>query len=290
MTDKDTIYRGITADEQFRILAVNSSKTAQKIRDIHDLYPLSTIMMGRLISAAAMMSLDIKHESAELSLRIDSEAALKGAVAVINSSGELKAYPFVPQLYVEPAEDNFHPGKHLLPGTLTIIRSMKLKSPYTGTIELITGELADDLAYYYQQSEQVATAVNLGVLIDPSARVRASGGFMVQQLPGADPAVAQKIIQNLAQTPNISDLMDMGLNLPAIIDRFVLKDLSWKVLDEKPLSFNCNCSRQRFADALRLLGKEELSTMTEGIEPVCHYCNTSYRFDSDDIKTILESL
>lgn len=286
----DTIYRATALEGQFRIFAVSSTQTAQHARDIHDLSPLPTIMMGRLISALAMMSLDLKSPEAELSLRLDGEGPLKGALGIINGEGHIRAYSYEPHLFLDQAEDNFRVGKNLLPGTLTLIRSLKMKNPYTGTIELISGEIGDDLAYYYQQSEQIPTAVNLGVLIDPQAKIRAAGGFMIQQMPGADLKQADILIKNLKNTPNVSDLMDMGLGLPEILERFVLQGISWTMLDEKPLLYQCNCSRERFARGLLLLGKEELQSLSDGISPVCHYCNTSYHFDSSQIKELIDSL
>lgn len=287
---QDKIYRATTLNDQFRIFAVESTQTVQRCRDLHDLSPLATLLMGRMISAAAMMSLDLKDQAHDISLRIDGDGQLKGALVVINGKAELRGYAFEPKLFLPGVNDNFFPGKQLLPGTLTLIRSTGMKRPYTGMIELVTGDVAEDLSHYYAQSEQIPTAVNLGILIDQDARVRASGGFIIQQLPQADPALADKLIENLNRTPNLSDLMDMGMDLPKILEDFVLKGLEWQMHDNRPLVYKCNCSKERFANAIRLLGKEELLSMKEGISPVCHYCNTTYVFSPGDIQEIIKDL
>ena len=286
----DKIYRATTLNDQFRVFAVDSTQTTQRCRDLHDLSPLATLLMGRMISAAAMMSLDLKNIEEDLSLRIDGEGPLKGALVVINGKAELRGYAFEPKLFLAEANENLLPGKQLLPGTLTLIRSTGMKRPYTGMIELVSGDIAEDLSHYYAQSEQIPTAVNLGILIDQEARVRASGGIIIQQLPQADLSLADKLIENLNQTPNLSDLMDMGLGIPEILERFVLKGLQWQMHESRPLIYKCNCSKERFARAIRLLGKEELSGMKEGTSPLCHYCNTSYEFSPQDILEIIKGL
>lgn len=290
MNKTDTIYRATAMNDQFRVIAADTTNTCQTARDLHDLSPISTILMGRLITAIAMMSTELKDTNSELSLRIDSDQPLRGALTIINGSGDIKGYAFEPKLLIDEPKDNFLPGKFLLPGTLSIIKSYQSRRPYSGHIELISGDLAEDIAYYYQQSEQIPTAVNLGILIDPQARVRAAGGFMIQQMPGADLNLADRIVSNLNATPNVSDLMDMGMDIPAILDRFVLKDVEWKMLDTKEVRYKCNCSKERFAAAMCLLGRAELESMNEGISPVCHYCSTSYVFSQQDIASIIESL
>lgn len=283
----DHIIRGLTADQQFRIFAVEGTQIVQKARDLHDLSPISILLMGKMICATAMLSWDLKRPEAELTMRIDGKGDLQGAMVICNGLGQIRGYAFHPQLYLDNPVDNLHPGKALGEGTLSIIRYEPGKTPHSGTVELITGEVAEDLAYYFQQSDQTPSAVNLGVLIDKDAHIRSAGGFILQQLPHADPAVVDSIIANIARTPNISDLMDMGLSMVDILNRFVLREHPWQITETKELSYQCNCNRQRMADALILLGKTELETMAEGISPVCHYCNTEYHFSHDDMLDII---
>lgn len=283
------LLRGSIAQNQFRLFACETTALAQIARDLHDLYPLPSILISRLISAVALMSGELKAPHSQISIRIDAEGPLKGAIVIATKEGDIKAYAYEPTFWADEPENNFLVGKHLGKGTLSVIRQSGLKAPYTGRIELTDGEIATDLSVYYDQSEQTATAVNLGVLIDPGAKVRASGGFLIQQMPDADPKIAEQIRMNLAQTPNISDLMDMGLSIEAILAKFLLKDIEWTINRETPLYYRCDCSRERFARGLLLLGKAELETMLEGIDPVCHYCNTSYPFSGEDINNLIQS-
>lgn len=287
---KSRLLRGNIADNQFRLFVADTTDIVQKARDIHDLFPLPTIFLGRLITAAALMSSELKAPHSEITLRIDAEGALKGAIVIVNKEGDIRAFPYEPKLMFAEAQDNFLVGKHLGKGSLSVIRKSVNKAPYTGTVQLIDAEIASDVAAYYEQSEQSPSAVNLGVLIDPSAKIRAAGGFIIQQLPNADLAIVSALNQNLEQTPNISDLMDMGLSIEDILHRFVLKNISFQISQESSLRYHCNCSKKSFAKALILLGKKELENMREGINPVCHYCNRNYQFSSKDINNLIRTI
>lgn len=287
---KDTLYRGSLSGDQFRFFAADTTTIVQTARDLHDLAPLPSILMGRLITAAALMSGELKAPKSELSLRVEGDGALKGGIALADKEGKLKGYAFEPQLWLEPPAENFLVGKNLGHGILTIMKQSGLKAPYSGTIELVDGEIANDLAHYYLQSEQLPTVVNLGVLIDPSARIRSAGGFIIQQLPFADIEIAKKLNDNLMNTPNVSDLIDMGLDIMDILKQFVFKDIGWKQSSATPLRYYCNCSKERFARALLLLGEKELGEMPDGISPVCHYCNKEYHFDGEDIQALIQAL
>lgn len=287
---KGTLLRGSIEDNQFRLFACETTKLVQKIRDIHDLYPLPSIFMGRLITAVALMSSELKAPRSEISIRIDAEGPLKGGIVIVNKEGMLKGYAFVPQLWLPENQDNFQVGKALGKGTFTVIRQSGLKAPYQGKIELQDGEIGTDLAHYYHQSEQLPSAVNLGVLIDQEARIRAAGGILIQALPNADKELTLQIEENMRNTPNVSDLMDMGLSIEDILDKFVLKGLSWEKSKSTPIQFQCDCSKTRFARGLLLLGKEELQDLREGISPVCHYCNSAYTFSTEEIDELIKSL
>lgn len=284
---KDRLIHGSIANEQFRLFAVETTELVQKTRDLHDLYPLPAIMMGRLVTAIALMSGELKSPGSEVSIRIDADGELQGALVVATKTGEIRGYPYVPDFWAENPEDNFLVGKHLGKGIFTVIKQHNSKITYQGSVELIDGEIGSDLAEYYNQSEQTPTAVNLGVLIDREAKIRAAGGVLIQQLPSADPKIADVINANISGTPNISDLMDMGLTMEEILEKFILKGIDWKVYSESELSYKCTCSKERFASALALLDAQELREMKDGISPVCHYCNTAYDFSADEIAGIL---
>lgn len=290
MAQDDILWRGTAHDGQFRVFAVSSTITAQTARDLHDLSPINTLLLGKMISATALMSLDLKVAEAEISLRLEGDGPVRGALMVCSGSGDLRGYAFQPQLWLEDAQENFFPVRNLGKGTLSVIRSYPNKKPAVSTTELSEGELAQNLAHYFDLSEQVPTAINLGVLIDQNAMVRASGGFIIQQLPQADPALADQITAALQKTPNVSDLMDMGLTLPEIITRFVVPEAKLDLQLARSLRYRCNCSKERFERALLLLGLQELREMAEGIDPVCHFCNASYHFSPQDMKKLIEEL
>nr|MDK2851628.1 molecular chaperone Hsp33 [Candidatus Cloacimonadota bacterium] len=289
-TNEGSLLRGTICDNQFRLFAADTTAIVQYVRDTHDLYPLPSILMGRIITAAALMSGELKIPHSEITIRIDAEGALRGGIAIATIEGHLRGYAFEPKLWLEDSRDNLEVGKNLGKGTLTVIKQSGLKSPYQGSIALVDGEIATDLAHYYLQSEQIHSVVNLGVMIDPEARIRAAGGIMIQELPNADIRISKKIEANLAKTPNVSDLMDMGLSITDILHKFILKDVDWEITKSTPLSFACNCSKERFAKALLLLGSQELSQMQDGIEPICHYCNKSYPFSKEEISELIRSL
>jgi len=287
---KDYILRGTVHHNNFRVFAVNSTNCVQTMRDLQDLSPIATLLSGRMISATAMLSWDLKEEESEITMRIDCEGDFQGAIVICTQNGFLRGYTKNPHLFYETKEDNFNVGKSIGKGTLTISRDRKGTRSYFSSIELISGEIAEDLAYYFQQSEQIPTVVNLGILIDKEAKVRSAGGFIIQQLPYADKKIADVIYENIAQTPNLSDLMDMGLSIPEILSRFVFKELQWQINEEKEIAYRCNCSYEQFSKALLLLGRDELQSLKEGIKPVCLYCHKEYNFSYEDIQSLMEQL
>ncbi len=290
MSEQDRLYRGLAYDGQFRVFAVHSTQTVQQARDLHDLSPLATLLLGKMITAAAMMSLELKVPGSELTLRVQGDGELQGATVICSFSGDLRGHAFQPRLFFEQAQENFLPGKHIGKGTLSVSKYFPHAEPQTGHVSLEKPEFAENLANFYLQSEQIPTAVNLGILLSHDATIKAAGGYLIQQLPHADPFYADVLIDNIAHTPNVSDLMDMGLSLPEILSRFVFKDAAFKLEPVHGIRYRCNCSRQRFRSALKLLGKDELEDMREGVKPVCHYCNREYQFSTVDIAGLISEL
>ena len=239
MNKQDMLYRGMAMDGQFRA-AAQSTKRCKRPETARPL-PINTFLLGKMLTAAAMLSLDLKGRLG--SLRLDGDGELRGALVMCNDLGDLRGYAFAPSVFFEEAAENFLPVKHLGSGSMTVIRSVAGKQPTMGHTTLVEGEVAQNLAHYFEQSEQIPTAVNLGVLIDKEARVRAAGGLLIQQLPQADPARAELLIARLASTPNISDLMDMGLGIPQILKRFLFTEKDFS-LEEASHQYKCNCSRE----------------------------------------------
>ncbi|HOL33474.1 MAG TPA: Hsp33 family molecular chaperone HslO [Candidatus Syntrophosphaera thermopropionivorans] len=290
MKESDYLWRGMALNGQFRVLAVSSTNTVQAARDLHDLSPINTILMGKMIPAVAMLSLDLKDEGAEVTLRFDGDGPLKGALTICNNQGDVRGYAFEPKFWLDDLQENFHPVKYLGNGTLTVIRYYLGDRPTKGLTPLIEGDVAQNLAYYFEQSEQIPTAVNLGVLIDKDAKVRASGGFIIQQLPSADRLNADRLIDNINHMPNLSDLMDMGMYLPEILHSFVFKEGGLELYPVHRVRYRCHCSKERFAAALKLLSLDELKELRDGIDPVCQFCNATWHFSAAEIEEIISEV
>ena len=288
--DINKLIRGTACHDQFRFFAVNTTQVVQTMLNLHKSSPASTLLLGRLLTGALLMGADLKEEDASLTLNIEAEGPLKGAIAIYEQKGKVRGYAKNPMYFDEDIQNNLLIGKLLGKGTLNVIKDLHLKAPMTGTIELVTGEVAEDIARYFLRSEQIPTAISLGVLFDKDMIIRSAGGYLIQQMPSAAPKDAEALINNLANTPYITDLLDMGLDWEKILAKFIFKDMDWSVNDSIPVEYLCTCSKERFANALRLLGKTELETMNTGIAPVCHYCNTEYIFTPEDISNIISTL
>jgi molecular chaperone Hsp33 len=290
MNSKDILYRGLAGKGQLRFFAIDSTETVQNALNLHQLAPAPTLLLGRLLTAALLMGADLKDEASSLTLNVEAEGPLKGAIAIYEPVGKVRGYAKNPNFYDENVSNNWQIGKLLGKGTLNIIRDMNMKVPITGTIELITGEIAEDLASYYMHSEQTPTAVSLGVLFGADGEIRSAGGYLIQQMPDTGSADAEKLMSNLNNTPYITDLLDMGMPWNDIFEKMIFRDMDWAVTESMPVMYHCSCSKERFANALRLLGREELVSMQTGITPVCHYCNRHYPFSSEDMQQIINSL
>jgi len=290
MSRSDKVYRICAGNDQFRIFAADATQTVQQARDLHDLSPISTLFLGRLLVAAALMGQDLKSSHNSLTLNLTCNGDIKGGILICDGGRYLRGYVKNPRLFYEEPSANFDLPAAIAGGTITIIKDLGLKNPFIGICELVTSEIAQDLTHYYLQSEQLPTAIALGVMINPDATIRAAGGFLVQQMPDADKHLADAIIDNIERTPNPTDLMDMGLSPLEIIQRFVLREIEYKLMGERGMEYRCNCSKDRFLSALITLGKAELETMIEGIDPQCHYCNRSYHISGGEIKDLLSRL
>lgn len=292
---KDKAIRGIAANKQIRFFAVNSTETVQTALKSHFLSVTSTIFLGRMLSAGIMLGMDLKDENSSITLKVESEGPLQGGTVVSKNKGKTKGYVKNPQIELE-ADSTIYGlsiAKAVGSGTMTIIKDLNVKQPFSGQVELISGEIAEDLAYYFVQSEQLPSAVGLGLLVNPDASVKSSGGFIVQLMPFAEEEIIAKLESNVKKMPNVSDLLDMGKDIETIVRDFVLKGFDFSVTDETYPSFSCDCSKEKFWDGMKLLGLVEIqeALLHEGkLEANCHFCNKTYTFDSDDLHKMIEEL
>lgn len=292
---KDKAIRGIAANKQIRFFAVDSTQTVQQALQAHYLSVTATILLGRMISASIMLGMDLKDENSSITLKIDSDGPLKGAIVVSKNQGKTKGFVKQPQVEIE-AESSLYGlkiGKAVGAGTLTLIKDLNVKVPFSGQTSLVSGEVADDLAFYFVQSEQIPSAVGLGLLVNPDASVKSSGGFIVQLMPFADEDVIATLEKNVNMMPNISDLLDMGKDIESILSEFVLKGFDYKVTDQIEPQFSCDCSKEKFYDGVKLLGIEDISDALakEGkLEANCHFCNKTYTYDKNDLSQMIKEI
>ena len=287
----DYIVRATAADANIRAFAVTSREMVETAREDHMTTPVMTAALGRLLSAGAMMGAMMKGDKDIITLQIQCSGPAKGLTVTADSHGNVKGFAINPQVELPlNAAGKLDVGGALDLGILTVIKDMGLKEPYSGQCELKTGEIAEDLTYYFATSEQTPSSVALGVLMERDNTVKQAGGFILQMMPGASEEVISALEKRLGEITSITALLDAG-NTPEMILEHILGDFGLEILDKLPTAFSCNCSEERIEKALISVGKQELQSMIEDgktIEVNCHFCNKNYTFDVDELKDILE--
>lgn len=287
----DYIVRGTAAKNQIRVFGATTRELAEESRKIHGTSPVGTAAMGRLLTAAGMMGAMLKGEKDILSLIIDADGPMGKIGVTADSKANVKGYIGNPTFQNPPNYfGKLDVGGALGNGMLRVIKDMGLKEPYAGQTGLITGEIAEDLTYYFATSEQVPTSVGLGVLMNKDNTVKQSGGFIIQLMPFAEDSVIDVLEENLKSIDSVTSLMEQGCTPEDIIKK-VLKGLDVEFTDKISTEYKCNCSREKVSKALISVGKKELEDMiNEGkeIEVNCHFCNTNYIFTVDDMKGFLK--
>lgn len=288
------IVSGITSDKSVRIYVVDTTEMVEQARIIHKATPVSTAALGRVISATSLMGRMLKSEKESLTLQVKGNGEIKSIIGVGNESGNVKAYISNPDV-VRPAnaQGKIDVGGAVGAGHLIVIKDLGLKEPFIGRSELVSGEIAEDLAAYYMQSEQQPSVVSLGVLMDQEVGgVVAAGGIIIQPLPFADDDVIDKIERSVTGLPAISTLISEGHTVEEIAE-IALKEFEVEIISDKSVALYCDCSRERVERALISLGKTELQEMldTDGhAELSCHFCNKKYQFDEENLKNLISAL
>ena len=281
----------VSGDGSIRAFAATTRGLVQKAREIHHTSPVASAALGRLLTAAAMMGSMLKGDKDLVTLQIRGDGPLQGIVVSGDCCGRVKGYVFNPNVELPDK----YPGKldvggAIGAGYLDVIKDIGMREPYAGRIELVTGEIAEDLTYYFAQSEQTPSAVGLGVLVETDTSVRRAGGFMIQLLPGADEGMVSRLEEKLRHVPYVTDLLDAG-KTPEEILELLLGDMGLRILDRLPASFSCNCDRQRVEKALISIGREELEKIIEEDGKAnlhCHFCAKEYDFTKSDLLCLLE--
>lgn len=286
----DYIVRATAADNQIRAFAITSRELVEKARQIHNTSPVATAALGRLLSAGAMMGAMMKGDDDLLTLQIRGDGPLGGITVTADSQARVKGYVHEPAVLI-PANEK---GKLDVSGAigngmLQVIKDLGLKEPYVGQTELQTGEIAEDLTYYFATSEQIPSSVGLGVLLNKDNTVRQAGGFIIQLMPFTDDKVIDALEAKLVNMTSVTALLDQGLTPEQLLEE-LLGDFGLTVNDTIPTEFYCNCSKERVEKAIISIGSKEIREMIQEGKPVevkCHFCNHAYTFNIEELKVIL---
>ena len=287
----DYVVRATAANGSIRAFAATTRDLVEQARKIHNTTPVASAALGRMLTAAAIMGTMLKGDKDLITLQIRGLGPLKGIVATGDSRGQVKGYVFNPDVDI-PSK---YPGKldvsaAIGTGYMSIIQDVGLKEPYAGRIELVSGEIAEDLTYYFAQSEQTPSSVGLGVLVETDATVRRAGGFIIQVMPDAADQAISLLEQRLNAIPYTTDLLDMG-HTPEEILGMIFEGMDMKVLDKVPVAYYCNCTQERVEKAIISLGQDELNKIIEEDKKAnlhCHFCDKDYGFSEERLRELLE--
>ena len=287
---KDYIVRATAAGNQVRAFAATTDEVVEMARKAHNTSPVATAALGRLLTGGAMMGVMMKGDKDLLTLQIKAGGPLQGITVTADSHGNVKGYVGNPNVCI-PAnkKGKLDVASAVGVGFLNVIKDMGLKEPYIGQTTLQTSEIAEDLTYYFATSEQVPSAVGLGVLMNKNNTVAQAGGFIVQLMPFAEEKVIAKLEKNVAGITSVTALLEQG-HTPESLLETVLEGLDVEINERIPTHFYCNCSKERVTRALISVGKKELQDMIkEGkeVEMNCHFCNTNYTFSVEELKQLL---
>lgn len=273
-------------DDKIRIYACDTTNIVKHAQDIFNLWPTSCAALGRTLTITLIMSYMEKMDS-KITIKIDGDGPLKN-ITVVAHKGEVKGFCHNPGVYLTNNNGKLLVGQAIGNGTLTVIKDFGLKEPFSSTTELVSGEIAEDFAYYFNQSEQTNTAVALGVLFDKEGKVTNAGGYLIQVMPNCPDSTITKLEELLKNIKPISNLLADGLTSVDIIN--LLSDNTAKILETLPIKYHCGCSKERFLNGIKSLGNDEINNLikdNEDLHITCNFCNVTYTFTPEDLKKLL---
>lgn len=291
---KDYLVRGMSMDGFVKVVAIRSTEMVSRGAQIHNTTPNATAAFGRALTAASMMGNMQKTDDGSMTLQIKGDGPIGTIVCVSDSVGNVRGYVYEPNV---PLVERF-PGKLDVGetvgknGTLTVIRDLQMKEPYVGSVQLVSGEIGDDVTAYFAQSEQTPTACALGVLVDRDMSVKVAGGYLLQLLPGAPDDVIDKLEAGIQRAGAVTKMLEQGMTPEDILGQ-VCGDLGVVFMETTEVSYKCYCDRERVTAALISLGKEELEQIQQEGKtfPVeCQFCDTTYSFTPEDIQQLLKKI
>ena len=290
----DRIVRAISTDGMVQAAAICSRDLTERARQIHKTLPVATAALGRTLAAASMMGNALKSDGASLTLQFKGGGPLGTVLAVSDNEGNVRGYVTNPHVDIPLRKDGkLDVGTAVgTNGSLTVIKDLKLKEPYVGTIPLVSGEIAEDITAYFAESEQIPTACALGVLVDKDLSVAVAGGYLIQLLPGATDEDIDKIEAGIARVGQVTTQLSQGLSAEALL-RLVLADFDLELLETVPVEYRCYCSRDRMRRALISMGKQELTDLIREqgrAEMTCQFCDAVHVFEKDELEALAASL
>ncbi len=292
MSKQDYLVRATAAEGAVRAFAVRSAELTDEAQRRHQLYPIASAALGRTMVVALCMGSMLKGKE-HITIQIHSEGLLRGLVVSADSAGNVRGYVRNPKVHLPlNSKGKLAVGEALRPGTLHVIRDMGLREPYQGSVELQTGEIGDDFAYYFSLSEQTPSVVSVGALINPNGSVRTCGGYIIQLLPTADNGVADRLEERLPHIPAVTTMLDSG-KTPETVLHQVLGDFNVEIWEQREVQYFCPCSLDRFRQGLITLGRDELKSLAEEqetLELVCHFCQEKYYVSRDEVLRLLDDM
>ncbi len=287
----DYIVRATAADSQIRAFAATTKETVETARRFHNTSPVATAALGRLLTAGAMMGAMMKGDRDLLTLQIKGDGPIGGITVTADSMANVKGYVQNPEVILHANEKGkLDVGGAVGAGILNVIRDMGLKEPYIGQCELKTGEIGDDLTYYFAVSEQIPSSVGLGVLMDRGNTVRQAGGFILQLMPFTPEDVIAQLEKKLAEVTSVTSMLDRGMTPEQILEE-LLGGFGLEITDTIPAQYRCDCSRERIERALISIGRKDLQEMIDEGKPIevaCHFCDKKYQVTPEELRELLK--
>ena len=280
---EDYIVRATAANAQIRAFAASTTELVEQARQRHNTSPVASAALGRLLTGGVMMGSMMKNPTDILTLQVKCAGPIGGLTVTADSQGNVKGYVNNPDVLLPPKNGKLDVGGALGAGFLNVIKDMGLKEPYSGQTVLQTGEIAEDLTYYFATSEQVPSSVGLGVLMEKDNTVKCAGGFIVQVMPFIEDEVLERLEKNIQNIQSVTAMLDNG-HTPEDMLAKVLEGLELEIVDTLPAHFSCNCSKERIEKAIISIGKKDIQSMIDDgkdIEVKCHFCNTAYNYTVD---------
>ena len=286
----DSLIKALAYNDEVRIYVINGTQMVEEARKLHDSWSVATAALGRSIIGTTLIGATLKNERDKLTMRLQGNGPIEAIIVDTNMHGETKAYIKNPHVSLDLNEQGKLDVKGAVgtEGSLSITKDLGLKQPFTGQINLVSGELAEDFTYYMAVSEQTPSSFGLSVLINPDETVQIAGGFMIQVLPDVSEETLDKIEEMLKNLPQVSNFLNETDSLELLLEQLAGRD-NYRILEEMPVTFKCDCSKERFADAIISLGKQEIQDMIDednGAEAVCHFCRRTYNYNVEELEAL----